>query len=147
MQPPTSGHVGLQPADLWSLDSFASMTSPEVGGRLGDRRSDVLRRAVANRALGRSLAAFTVFNIAGWASWIALLVWAYDRGGVRAASAISLLQLVPAALLALPFAAFAARLPKPWALSMGYATQALTLGLTSAALAFDASYAAWRAPR
>jgi hypothetical protein len=71
--------------DSWSLDSIASMTSPEVGGRLGDRRSDVLRRAVANRALGRSLAAFTVFNIAEWASWIALLVWAYDRGGVRAA--------------------------------------------------------------
>lgn len=117
------------------------MTSPDVGGRLGDGRSDVLRRAVANRALGRSLAAFTVFNIAEWASWIALLVWAYDRGGVRSASAISLLQLVPAALLALPCAAFTARLPKRWALSAGYATQAVTLGLTSVALAFDAPYA------
>jgi MFS family permease len=121
-------------------DSIALMTSPDVGGRLGDGRSDVLRRAVANRALGRSLAAFTVFNIAEWASWIALLVWAYDRGGVRGASAISLLQLVPAALLALPCAAFAARLPKSWALSVGYAVQAATLALTSAALAFDAPY-------
>jgi MFS family permease len=105
---------------------------------LGDRRSAVLRRAVANRALRRALGAFTLFNIAEWAAWIALLVWAYDRGGVRGASAISLLQLVPAALLALPCAAFAARLPKPWALSVGYATQALTFGLTAVALALDA---------
>jgi MFS family permease len=112
-----------------------------VGGRLADRKSDVLRRAVANRALRRALGAFTVFNIAEWASWIALLVWAYNRGGVRGASAISLIQLVPAALLALPCAALAARLPKPWALSVGYAAQSLTFCLTGAALAFDAPYA------
>jgi MFS family permease len=120
-------------------DNIPSMN--EHAPWLGERRSDVLRRAIANRALARSLGAFTLFNIAEWASWIALLVWAYDRGGVRGSSAISLLQLVPAALLALPCAAFAARLPKRWALSVGYGIQALTLGLTSAALAFDAPYA------
>jgi hypothetical protein len=117
------------------------VSTPEVGDRLGEGRSDVLRRALANHALRRALGAYAAFNIAEWASWIALLVWAYNRGGVRGASAISLIQLVPAALLAVPCAAFAARLPKAWALSTGYAAQAMTLGLVAVALTFDAPYA------
>jgi MFS family permease len=101
----------------------------------------VLRRALANRALRRALAAFAIFNICEWAAWIALLVWAYNRAGVSGASAISIIQLVPAALLAPTCASVAGRLPREWALSVGYGAQAVTYSATAAVLTLDASYA------
>ena len=56
-------------------------------------RSAVLRRCWANPRLRRVLAAYLLFNIAEWANWIALLVWAYDHDGVRGSSSIALVQL------------------------------------------------------
>ncbi|MDT4921108.1 MAG: hypothetical protein QOI15_2010, partial [Pseudonocardiales bacterium] len=53
-------------------------------------RSAVLRQALRNSALRRALAAYLVFNVAEWATWIALVVWGYGEGGVRGASAIGL---------------------------------------------------------
>ena len=44
--------------------------------------------------------AYLVFNTAEWATYVALLVWAFDQGGAGAAAAIALIQLVPAALVA-----------------------------------------------
>jgi hypothetical protein len=66
-----------------------------------------------------TLTAYLLFNIAEWASWIALLVWAYDGGGVRGASALALVQLVPAALVAPALAARLARMRAPRALLVG----------------------------
>jgi hypothetical protein len=88
--------------------------------------------------LRRALGAFLIFNVAWWANWIAVLVWAYDRGGVRGASAIALAQLVPAALLASPAATFLGRWPRGVALTRGYLVQALTYTALGASLAADA---------
>ncbi len=90
----------------------------------------MVRQALRNPRLRRVLAAFLVFNIAEWATWIALLVWGYGEGGVRGASAISLAQLLPGALLASPAAALLDRLPRGRAVCAGYAAQAVAyLGL------------------
>jgi hypothetical protein len=95
--------------------------------RLGvDGRSAVVRQALRNSQLRRVLAAYLIFNVAEWATWIALLVWGYGEGGVRGASAIGLVQLVPAALLASPAAATIGRLPRGRALCCGYAAQTVT---------------------
>jgi hypothetical protein len=95
--------------------------------RLGvDGRSAVVRQALRNSQLRRVLAAYLIFNVAEWATWIALLVWGYGEGGVRGASAIGLVQLVPAALLASPAAATIGRLPRGRALCSGYAAQTAT---------------------
>jgi hypothetical protein len=78
------------------------------------------------------LAAYLLFNIAEWGSWIALLVWAYAEGGVRGSSEIALVQLIPGALLASPTATLCAHLPRGRALCLGYAAQAasyLAIGL------------------
>ncbi|GEP38456.1 hypothetical protein NPS01_21190 [Nocardioides psychrotolerans] len=103
--------------------------------RAGNGRAAVVRESLRNRRLRRVLVAYLIFNVAEWASWIALLVWAYERGGVGAASAIALVQLVPGALLAAPGAALFGRLSRALALAVSYLAQTVTLlGLGSALL-------------
>lgn len=104
-------------------------------------RYAVLATAARNGRLRRALAAYLVFNLVEWATWIAILVWAYEIAGVRGASLIAVVQLVPAALLAPVVAVALARLPGGRALALGYAAQAVTFLGCGAALAADASYA------
>jgi hypothetical protein len=111
---------------------------PEPGADAS--RGSALRRCWDNPRLRRTLAAYLLFNIAEWASWIALLVWAYDRDGVRGASAIALCQLVPAALVAPVAAVRLARLPAARALQLGYAAQAVTGLFLAAALLAGGSF-------
>lgn len=107
----------------------------------GGTRSLVVRQALRNARLRRVLAAFLIFNIAEWANWIALIVWAYDRGGVRGASGIALAQLVPAALLASPTAALSGLVSKSRALMLGYVVQLVAFVVVGVVLAIDASVA------
>ncbi len=89
--------------------------------------------------LRRAVLALLVFSVAEWASWVAVLVWAYDRGGVGAASLVSVVQLVPAVLVA-PFAsAIGDRMPRSRALAAGYALQGSLLLGTAALLEADAA--------
>ena len=94
--------------------------------------------ALRNRRLRRVLGAFLVFNVAWWANWIAVLVWAYDLGGVRGASGIALAQLIPAAALASPAATLFGRWPRAVALTRGYVVQAVIYAGLGTALAVDA---------
>jgi hypothetical protein len=68
--------------------------------------------ALRNRRLLRVQAAYLIYNLVEWSSWIAILVWAYDAGGVRAASVVAVAQLVPSAVLASPAATWLDRLPE-----------------------------------
>ena len=82
--------------------------------------------------------AFVAFNTAEWATWIAMLVYAYGQGGVVASGVVAVAQLVPAALFA-PFgAALADRHPRGQFLVLAYGAQAITVAATAAALLLDA---------
>ena len=102
---------------------------------------DSLARSLRKPRLRRVLAAYLGFIMSEHAHWIAILIWAYELGGVRGASAMALVQLVPAMLLASPVAAVLARLPRTRALTIGYLAQAATFIAVGTAIVADAPVA------
>ncbi|MDV3221574.1 MFS transporter, partial [Intrasporangium sp.] len=103
-------------------------------------RLAVTRAALRSGRLRRVVTAFLVFSIVEWATWIAILVWAFEQGGLRSSSLIALVQLVPAALLAPVIAAWSGRRRPVTALVTGYAAQGVAFSATGAALIAGAPY-------
>lgn len=111
-------------------------------GRDPAGRLAVLRRTLRSRSLRRALVAYLVFNTTEWATWVALLVWAFGEGGATAAGLIAVAQLVPAALVAPLGSVLGDRMRRSHALAFGYALQSATLLATAAVLAVGAPFAA-----
>lgn len=88
--------------------------------------------------LARIELAFLGFNMAEYATWMAILVYAYGLGGAGAAAIFAFVQLIPAGLVA-PFAATVGdRFRRDHALLAGYLCQAAALGATAVALYAEA---------
>lgn len=98
----------------------------------------VLFTILRNRALVRVLFAFQEFSAAEAAVWIAVSVFAFQRGGATVTGLVLVAQLVPAALVAPLGATFGDRMRRDRALGLGYAIQAATDLLLALAL--------WKAP-
>jgi Cyclic nucleotide-binding domain/Major Facilitator Superfamily len=103
----------------------------------------VVGAVARNRALARVLLAYAVFTATQYAVWIAMLVYAYDRGGAATAGAVAVAQLVPAALLAPLAAAVADRRSPGGVLVGGYLVQVAGMLATAVAIALDAPLAAY----
>lgn len=97
----------------------------------------VFATAARNRSLLRVGAAFAAFNGAEVGAWIALLLFAYEDGGVAAASAIALVQLIPGALLAPWLGSLGDRWRPGRVLLAGYLALAASIGAVAAIVALD----------
>jgi MFS family permease len=80
------------------------------------------------------LPAFFLFNAAEFGTWVAILLYAYERTGPLSVGLVALIQLVPAALLAPAAASLGDRVPRERVLAVGYAVQAATMLATAAAM-------------
>ena len=95
---------------------------------------DAFRGVLANRDLRRVELGLVCFSAVEYGTWIAFLVYAYERGGTSEASLVAVLSLGPAALFAAPAAVLADRYPPVRVLTGTYLGQAVGLGATAAAV-------------
>lgn len=97
----------------------------------------IKRSALGNGVLVRFTTAFLFATLSQWALFVAALVYAFDRGGSRAAGLASIALLVPIVLVA-PRAAMAAHTHHPNSVRLiSYTLQAAGLTLASVAAAAD----------
>jgi MFS family permease len=94
----------------------------------------VWKRALRNRRLRRLSLAFLAFNAAEYGEWIAVLVYAYARGGATTAGEVAAVQLLPCGLLAPLLAGLADRMPPERLLRLAYLGQAVTMLIIAAAI-------------
>ena len=98
----------------------------------------VVHAVVRNHALRRELLAFLLFMSAEWATWVAMLVFAFNRGGASAAGFVAVIQLIPAIFVAPLGSVLGDRLPRARALRIGFLVQASALAATAIALYVEA---------
>jgi MFS family permease len=102
------------------------------------QRAAVLAQVLGNSRLRRVELAFLGFGAAEYGVWVAVLVYAYQRGGTGAAAVIAVVQLLPAAVVAPLASRLADRDRAAIALRNGYLWQTLALGVAALALLFAA---------
>ena len=94
----------------------------------------MVARILRNRDLRRMLGAFLAFSAAEFATWVAILLYAYEATGPASVGFVALMQLVPAALIAPTAAALGDRLPRYRVLFGGYLVYGLGLAVTALAM-------------
>ena len=104
-----------------------------AGAQLG-LTARVVRAILRNPALRRVELAFLLFNTVEYATWIAILLYAYEAIGPASVGVVAVIQLIPAAIVAPLAASLADRLPRRRVLLIGYLAQVVTFGLTWAAM-------------
>lgn len=98
------------------------------------RFSRVILVVTRNRSLTRLLLAYAVMIVAEFGQWLALLVYAFGRGGASAAGLVAILQLVPAILLSPLISARLSRIGAGRLLMIAYVAGTATLACCGAAI-------------
>lgn len=121
------------------------MTDGSGRSRLSEMGRDL---AIAARAFGasfrnpdlaRAQVAFVAFSVTEWASYIALVVYAFAHGGTAAIGIVSLVILIPAAVIAPAGSILGDRYRRERVYMLSEATMALCCGLTATAMLTEAS--------
>lgn len=115
-----------------------------MGSDSGSRRH-AFRSLAGNKALVRVLAGYGLFVLIEYSLWIAMLVYAYGRGGATVAGLVAVAQMVPAAIVAPVVAPIADRRSPVVLLAGGYLVQAAAMAATTAVVMVGAPLAAYAA--
>jgi len=97
-----------------------------------------MRSVLGSPSLRRVMLAFLLFKAVESATWISVLVYAYDATGPASVGIVGLAQLAPSAVFAATAAAVADRHPRDRVLLAGYALQAVAMGATAAGMLLGA---------
>lgn len=97
-------------------------------------RSPILRRIEAG---------FLLFSTGEWASWLAIVVFAFDRGGATEAGIVGFLIGLPSIVVAPSASLIGDRWPRARVLFASYALQAATMAATAAALMWGSPVVAY----
>jgi MFS family permease len=111
----------------------------------GGRRRRAFSSLAGNTALLRVLAAYLLFILTEYAVWIAMLVFAYNRGGTAVAGLVAVAQLAPAAVVAPVAASLSDRRSPVVMLAGGYLAQVAGMAGTAAAIGAGAPLTAYAA--
>jgi MFS family permease len=95
----------------------------------------VVRRLWRNAAFRRVLPAFFLFTAAEYGTWVAILLFAYERTGPVSVGIVALIQLLPSALVAPAASSLGDRYPRERVLALGYAGMAVALALIGLSMA------------
>jgi hypothetical protein len=91
-----------------------------------------------DRALTRLLLAYLLLIVAEYGEWLALIIYAYARGGASAAGLVAVAQLVPSILFAPMITARLSRIGAARLLTLAYAAACATLACCGAAILAEA---------
>ncbi len=119
-----------------SDDGQRKIDSRQLAERTGWRTSAV--RILRNRGLRRLLGAFLAFSTAEYATWVAILLFAYERTGPGSVGIVAVLMLVPGVLVAPAVAVFGDRRDRRLALIGGYLAYGIGLATTATTMESDA---------
>jgi MFS family permease len=100
--------------------------------------SRVVPAVLASPALRPVMLAFLLFNAVEYATWVAILLYAYGATGPASVGVVGLAQLVPSAIFAPVAATLADRYPRERVLPAGYLIQAAAMALTAAGMVLGA---------
>jgi MFS family permease len=105
-----------------------------------NRRPQVRTTAQKGR-MRRVLIAYALYDLVETALWLAIIFYAYDRGGASLAGLAAVIQLVPAALLTPAIAGLGDGMPRGQALSLAHGSVGVAAMMTTVALFLDAPVA------
>jgi hypothetical protein len=103
----------------------------------GSSRAAVLAAVGRSPVLRRLMAGFLAFSISEWATWLAIVVYAYTRGGATEAATLAFLQLAPSIVIAPLASSLGDRYPRASVLVGTYLFQGVAMGTVALALAVD----------
>ena len=101
------------------------------------RRFDVIVSVLRHPALRRMAGAFLAFSIGEWATWVAIVIYAYSRGGAAEAGLIAFIQLLPSIIIAPLAGSLGDRFPRARVLFAGYVVQSGAMAAAAVALWAD----------
>lgn len=95
----------------------------------------MMRKVARTPSLRRVEIAFTMFAAAEMGTWLAILVYALEKGGPGAVGVVAVAQLLPGVALSPLAASVGDRFAPNRALAFGYAAQAVSMTVTAALMA------------